>query len=78
MTQLEQAKQATQKLLQDPMDQEALTELRHALEAAQNGPPQGAADGSLTPPIWAEYTIVRNSLDNAQRAVRSLKQVGAL
>jgi hypothetical protein len=78
MTQLKRAQQAVAKLLKDPLDSGSLRELRYALDQAQNAPPLGFADGSLTPPVWASYTTLMNSLSSIQRVVNDLRSDGAL
>ena len=78
MTQLEQATQAARELIQNPLDEQSLRDLRRALEAAQNRPPQGASDESFTPAVWAEFMTLQNSFVNVQRVVGILKGTGIL
>lgn len=68
-TQREQVIAAIRSIIAAPRSAAALKELRVVLEAAQNGPPDGAADGSLTLEAWQTCRDLHDSLSAAQRAL---------
>lgn len=43
----------------------ALRELRDVLDRAQNGPPDGEADGSIDDPTWTRLRDYANAVDAA-------------
>lgn len=43
----------------------ALSELRDVLDRAQNGPPEGEADGTIDEPMWTRLRDYARSVDAA-------------
>jgi len=51
-TQRDRIRPAMARLYRNALDRHALVEAKHILDEAQNGPPEGAADGSLPEALW--------------------------
>ena len=73
MTQLEQAKQAAERLLKNIEDTAAMRDLEDALEAAQNPPPEGDADGSIDAGTWNYLRGFRDELAEVRSTVEWLR-----
>lgn len=76
MTQLERAKAAANKLLRNSLDEEALRDLRRVLDAAQNAPPHGEADGSLYEEAYDQFRKLDGLFAQVRQTVNKLKSLG--
>lgn len=64
--QREKACAATRAIIAAPRSTDALRALYDVLGEAQNPPPDGAADGSISPDAWNEVRRLHDAMANAQ------------
>ncbi len=74
-TQLEEAKQCVQCLIKDPLDRLALKMLEDTIVAAQNPPPQGAADGSIEEEDWFILRDTATAFRKLQQCLQAFDQM---
>jgi hypothetical protein len=72
--QISEARDAVRRLLANPTDASALTSLREVLDRAQNPPPLGVADGSISEDLWVHLNGLYGGFVAVQRALDAIRR----
>lgn len=75
LTQLERARIAYACALANPLDRQAVDELRRALEDAQSPPPEGGSDGSVGALLWPVLNRALTALSMLQHAHEAMAEI---